>query len=404
MKSNSSQGPVMRSPQRQGNPDIFSPDNIGSASSNRSSNEAGNNSSKSSRSMKKRVITVLAYVLIVLIGLGTGGGIYMFQLLGTIGYTAVNVVSADDYETVDLGSLDSLNAENSGDTTKSWAEGGHTKVFVDPEFPIMEVSQKDKNVENILVFGVDSRGTADINCRADAIMIVSLDNNTKTIKLISLMRDCAVTIEGRSSRDKLTHSYAYGGVGLLINTINSNFGLDVQRFVMFDFNSSSDLIDLVGGVDIDVKVEEVKYANQSIAEQNVLMGDTVPFLTDAGVQTLDGIQAIAWSRIRHADSDFVRTSRQRTVATALMKKVASQNKFAQLNILKDSAGVFETNMTQSDLLRLGTAGIGLIKNIVEYRIPDDGLYTIQENPWMMMIDWEKQVPKLHEYIWGVNAK
>ena len=400
MKSNTNQGPAVRSPQRPGVPDMFSPDNAGNSSPNSTQNESGG---KPVKSMKKRIITALAYVLIIVIGLGTGGGIYMFQLLGSIAYTSVDVVSADDYSTVDIGSLDNLNAENSGDTTKSWAEGGHTKLFVDPDFPIREVAQKDKNVENILVFGVDSRGTADINCRADAIMIVSLDNNTKTIKLISLMRDCGVTIEGRSSVDKLTHSYAYGGVGLLINTINSNFGLDVQRFVMFDFNSSSDLIDLVGGVDIDVKAEEVKYANQSIGEENVLMGDTVPFLTDAGMQTLNGIQAIAWSRIRHADSDFVRTSRQRAVATALMKKVASQNKFAQLNLLKKSAGVFETNMTQADLLRLGTVGISLIKNIVEYRIPDDGLYTIQENPWMMIINWDKQVPKLREYIWGVDA-
>lgn len=400
MKSNTSQGPAVRSPQRPGVSDMFSPDNAGNSSPNRVQNESGG---KPVKSTKKRIIIALAYVLIIAIGLGTGGGIYMFQLLGKIGYTAVNVVSADDYNTVDIGSLDNLNAESSGDTSKSWAEGGHTKLYVDPDFPIREVAQKNKNVENILVFGVDSRGTADIDCRADAIMIVSLDNNTKTIKLISLMRDCGVTIEGRSSVDKLTHSYAYGGVGLLINTINSNFGLDVQRFVMFDFNSSSDLIDLVGGVDIDVKTEEVKYANQSIAEENVLMGDTVPFLTDAGMQTLNGIQAIAWSRIRHADSDFVRTSRQRAVATALMKKVASQNKFAQLNILKKSAGVFETNMTQADLLRLGTVGISLIKNIVEYRIPDDGLYSIQENPWMMIINWDKQVPKLSEYIWGVDA-
>jgi anionic cell wall polymer biosynthesis LytR-Cps2A-Psr (LCP) family protein len=139
-------------------------------------------------------------------------------------------------------------------------------------------------------------------------------------------------------------------------------------------------------VDIDVQANEVKYANQSIEEQNILMGDSVPFLTDAGLQTLDGIQAIAWARIRHADSDFVRTSRQRTVATALMKKVASQNYFTQLSILKKSAGVFETNMTQADLLRLGTTGISLIKNIVEYRIPDDGLYSIQDNPWMMIIN------------------
>ena len=85
---------------------------------------------------------------------------------------------------------------------------------------------------------------------------------------------------------------------------------------------------------------------------------------------------------------------------ALMKKVAAQNRIKQLSILGDSAGMFETNMTQADLLRVGSAAIGLVGNIVEYRIPDDGLYTVQENPWMMIIDWAKQIPKLHEYIWG----
>jgi len=136
--------------------------------------------------------------------------------------------------------------------------------------------------------------------------------------------------------------------------------------------------------------------------QNTLMGSTSPLLTSAGVQTLNGVQAIAWARIRHLDSDFVRSSRQRTVAQALMKKVAAQNKLRQIAILEDAAGMFETNMTQADLLRLGTAGVSLIGNIVQYRIPDDGLFTIQDNPWMMLIDWEKQVPKLHEYIWGTS--
>jgi len=233
-------------------------------------------------------------------------------------------------------------------------------------------------------------------------MIVSMDNNTKSVKLISLMRDSGVTIEGRSSVDKLTHSYAYGGVGLLINTINDNYGLDVQRFVMLDFSSASDVIDLVGGINIDVQANEVKYANQSIFEENVLMDINMPYLTSAGYQNLNGVQAIAWARIRHADSDFVRTSRQRAVATALMKKVASLNTVQQLAVLEDSAGMFETNMTQADLLRVGTVAVKLIKNIVEYRIPDDGLYKIQENPWMMIIDWEEQIPRLHEYIWGTS--
>lgn len=398
MKSNTSQGPAVRSSQRPGSSDIFSPNNVKNTSGFHS--RSGSNS-KPEKPLKKKIITILAYVLIVVIGLGTGGGIYIYQFLGKVGFAAVNIVDKGDYQPVDLGSLDSLDVEN-GDTSSSWAQGGHTKVFVDPAHPIIKVAQKDKNIENIVVFGVDSRGTTDVQCRADAIMIVSLDNKTKSIKIISLMRDCGVTIEGRTNTDKLTHSYAYGGVGLLINTINNNFGLDVQRFVMLDFSSSANLIDIVGGVEIDVKANEVKYANGEVNYQNTLMGSTSPLLTSAGVQTLNGVQAIAWARIRHLDSDFVRSSRQRTVAQALMKKVAAQNKLRQIAILEDAAGMFETNMTQADLLRLGTAGVSLIGNIVQYRIPDDGLFTIQDNPWMMLIDWEKQVPKLHEYIWGTS--
>jgi len=398
MKSNTSQGPAVRTPQRSGSSDIFSPDNIKNSSG---SNSRSGSKSNPEKPLKKRIITILAYILIVVIGLGTGGGIYIYQFLGKVGFAAVNIVDKGDYQPVDLGSLDSLDVEN-GDTSSSWAQGGHTKVFVDPAHPIIKVAQKDKNIENIVVFGVDSRGTTDVQCRADAIMIVSLDNKTKSIKIISLMRDCGVTIEGRTNTDKLTHSYAYGGVGLLINTINNNFGLDVQRFVMLDFSSSANLIDIVGGVEIDVKANEVKYANGEVNYQNTLMGSTSPLLTSAGVQTLNGVQAIAWARIRHLDSDFVRSSRQRTVAQALMKKVAAQNKLRQIAILEDAAGMFETNMTQADLLRLGTAGVSLIGNIVQYRIPDDGLFTIQDNPWMMLIDWEKQVPKLHEYIWGTS--
>lgn len=397
MKSNTSQGPAVRSPQSAGNTDIFSSDYRGNSYSP-TPNRSG---SKQEKPLKKKIITVLIYVLVVVLGLGTGGGIYLSQLMGKVGFAAINVVDKADYTPVDLGSLDSQDVEN-GDTSSSWAQGGHTKVFVDSDFPIKKVTQKDPNVENILVFGVDSRGTDDVQCRADAIMIVSLDNNTKTVKLITLMRDSAVTIEGRSKPDKLTHSYAYGGVGLLINTINDNYGLDIQRFVMLDFSSSANLIDVAGGVDIEVKANEVKYANGEIQYQNDLMGSNEPLLTSSGMQTLSGVQAIAWARIRHLDSDFVRSSRQRTVASALMKKVASENRLAQLALLEDSAGIFETNMTQADLLRLGTVGVSLVKNIVEYRIPDDGLYTVQENPWMEIIDWEKQIPRLHEYIWGTS--
>ena len=359
------------------------------------------NGIKPKMTAKRRAILILLYILIVVFGLFAGGFTYFYiNILGKIGEAYTPFVSKEDYDTIDFDSLDDFDADTSGDTSSSWADGGHTGVYIDADYPIAEVDQIDPDVENILVFGVDSRGTDDVECRADAVMIVSINQKTNTINLVSLMRDTGVTIQGRSSQDKLTHSYKYGGVGLLINTINENYGLDVQRFIMLDFSSAADVIDLVGGIDIDVQAEEVKYANQSINEENELMDSSISLLSYSGEQTLNGVQVIAWARIRHADSDFIRTSRQRTVATALISKVSSMSYLDQLAILEDSAGMFETNMTSMDLLRIATNAMGMADNIQQYRLPDDNMYTVQQDPWMMIVDWDAQLPLLKEYIWG----
>ena len=339
---------------------------------------------------KKRstVVRILVFILVAILGFGAGVAGYLLRIVGNVNYVFTPFVSPEKYDPVDIDNLDALDLE--GDTQSTWQEGGHTKVYVDPDFPIKKVAQKDKNIENILVFGVDSRGSDDVVCRADAMIIVSLDQKTKSIKMTSLMRDCSVHIDGRKDIDKLGHAYAYGGVGLLINTINDNFGMDISRFVMLDFNSSSQIIDIVGGIDINVKSSEVKYANLNLNEQNQLFGTNVPILTHEGNQTLSGAQAIAWARIRYLDSDFVRTGRQRIVATALMVKVSSMDSLDHLALLEDLAGMFETNMKSSDLMRVGLAGVSLIGNMSEYRVPADGMFYTQESPWMMILDWKNK--------------
>jgi LCP family protein required for cell wall assembly len=347
---------------------------------------------------KRTALKVFACLLAAILGFGMGVAIYMYRMVGKVQYVFTPFVNPEKYEPVDIQELDPVSLE--GDTTSSWAEGGHTRVYVHPDFPIKKVTQKDKKIENILIFGIDSRGSNDIVCRADSIMVLTLDQRNDSIKLTSLMRDCAVNIEGKSSQDKLAHSYAYGGVGLLINTINDNFGLDISRFVMLDFNSASQIIDIVGGIDINIESDEVKYANQGILAHNDTLGTNVPYLTHEGYQTISGPQAVAWSRIRHLDSDFVRTGRQRTVATALMTKVASMGTIDQLSVFEDMAGMFETNMQSDDLLRLGMTGSGLVGNMSEYRVPADGMFYSQPDPWMMILDWEKQIPALHLFIWG----
>lgn len=358
------------------------------------------NASKKSRKSKAKM--VLVRILCSLLGLIIGCGLYVFKVLGGFQYVYTPIVSEEDYDTLDLTGDGSLTG---GDVTSSWADGGHTKVYYDPAHPIIKVDQKDKNVENILVFGIDSRGTDDYDCRSDCMMVVSVDKKNDTVKLISLMRDMGVYIgdtkdSQSSTPDKLTHAYAYGGVGLMINTINLNFGLDIQRFVMLDFGSAADVIDLCGGVDIDVTADEVKYANINIQEQNQLTNGNTPLLTAGGRQTLTGVQAVGWSRIRYLDSDFVRTSRQRTIATALIQKVSNMSRFEQMAMLEDSAGMFETNMQSLDLMRVGLNAVPGSHNMSEFRVPEDGLYTVQSDPWMMLVDFDQELPRLHSFIWG----
>ncbi|SCW27457.1 transcriptional attenuator, LytR family [Ruminococcaceae bacterium YRB3002] len=354
---------------------------------------------KSKNKTKKRKGTGLR-VFCAIFGLLVGVFLYFYFVLGKT-YVNIPIISSADYSTIELaeGSL------TGGDVDSAWKDGGHTRVYYNPKHPIIEVERKDPDVENILVFGVDSRKTSDYKCRSDAMMVVSINESANTVKLTSLMRDTGVYIgdtddTAKKKLDKLNAAYAYGGVGLMINTINRTFDLDIQRFVMLDFTSAAKVIDLCGGVEITVSSAEVKYANEFIAYQNKWTGSQSPNIQSSGRQTLNGTQAIAWSRIRYLDSDFVRTSRQRTIAQALIEKVSKLSYFEQLSLLDKSTGMFETNMRPVDLGRVAMAGAKGADNLTQYRVPEDNMYTVQSNPWMMIIDFEQTKTKLHNYIWG----
>ena len=363
------------------------------------SSDRGSEGQKSRKKSKapRYIVRFLAAVL----GLAVGFALYWYYLFGST-FVAVPIVNEEDYSTIEL--VDS-GSTTGGDVTSSWKDGGHTRLYYDPNHPIIEVKQKDPDIENILVFGIDARGTDDYTCRTDSIMVLSINKRAKSVKLITLMRDTGVYIgdtpETLGSRlNKLNSAYHYGGVGEMINTINITFGLDIQRFVMFDFGSAAEMVDLCGGVDIEVKPEELSHANRYLDEMYALDGNTSPHLTRGGLQTLDGHQAVAWTRIRYLDSDFVRASRQRTVAKVMMQKVKEMSYTDKLQLLNDSAGVFETNMRPADIMRVALNCFDCMDNFEEHRIPEDGLYEVQNDPWMMKIDFATQKQRLNDYIWG----
>lgn len=338
---------------------------------------------------------VIGYSLLAVLGLLIGFFAYVLILLGQPLRADIAIVSS--FEPM---FLDSIQLTEDDSTIIPWGEGGRTRVYVHERFPIKSVARKNPDIENVLVFGVDARDSANVVCRADSLIVVTIDRRHDCIKLTSILRDTQVDIAGRSEPDRINAAYAYGGVGLLINTINETFDLDIQRFAMFDFWSASSLIDSLGGVDVTVDAKEVPYLNQCLAEMNGLTGQSEAMVSGHGRQHLSGLQAIAWARIRQLDSDYSRTSRQRMVITALINRYSSASLSSLIALTNSGLSAFETNMNQADMLRLAFESLPVSAEVLEYRVPEDGMYKISPDPWMMILDLDKQVPALQAFIYG----
>lgn len=225
-------------------------------------------------------------------------------------------------------------------------------------------------IKNIALFGIDSEDG--LEGRSDAIMIATIDPVHDKIKLTSLMRDTYVYIDGYGY-DKLNHAYAYGGPELAIKTINQNFGLNIQDFASVNFMSLPKVIDALGGVEISVGLEEYPYVNSITTNINNDYGFNSPLIDHVGPQTLTGVQALAYSRIRStAGGDFERTQRQRTVMGAIFEKAKETSITSYPGILNKIMPMIQTNMSTSDILAMGTRVITMGQgNLEQQRFPLD---------------------------------
>lgn len=187
---------------------------------------------------------------------------------------------------------------------------------------------------NIALLGLDTQDDTFTNSRSDCIMIISINNDTKKVKIASVYRDTYLNIEGHGL-DKVTHAYAFGKAPLALSTINTNLDLDITKYVTIDFNSVIKIVDAIGGVEITVTSAE---ASQ------------IPGVNGAGTYNLTGTQSLAYGRIRKIDSDYVRTERMRTVLIKVFEKAQSLS-LTQLNSLIDKLlPEVTTNITQTEIL------------------------------------------------------
>ena len=183
--------------------------------------------------------------------------------------------------------------------------------------------KNENGITNILLMGTDGR-PGEKNSRSDAMMILTVDGKNKSLKLTSLARDTYVDIPGHG-KQKLTHAYVYGQESLLIETIEQNFELDIQDYATVNFYSFMDIVDTLGGVTVDVQDGEINEMNKFIPETynwntNPNKG-SIQYIETSGVQTLNGYQLLAYSRIRHNDSALERDRRQRNVIQGLINGV-----------------------------------------------------------------------------------
>ena len=251
-------------------------------------------------------------------------------------------------------------------------------------------------VYNVLLIGVDSREDQ-VKGNSDVMILLSVNHNTKKIHMMSFMRDLYADIDGYGVR-KLNAANNLGGPGLLMSTIEKNYGVNIDSYAAVDFFDMASIIDTLGGVDIDVQDNEVQYLNMYLDELCSLQGLNAEdyYIHSAGQTHLNGLQAVAYSRIRYAgNADFQRTQRQRDVLAQLMGKLTGAS-LTQLSQYADEILPHVThNLSQSDLLSQ-LAGITGYKNyeIVQERIPYDDHYTSENE--ILIPDWDYTLPKIQE--------
>jgi len=381
------------------------------------------------KTSKKKIFLICLLIFIVII-VGTLAGIALPLIISynTNAYEEVDIVERsdeyvepatdpqpDEWANVTIGDDEVGRDLTSGGTLPHNVNGGggnikgdsydrnasfgrnENTVSVYGKTPIYKVPQKDPNIENILVLGTDSRDVTRERGRSDAIIILSYNKKTGAIKMVSVLRDCLVPIEGRGW-NRITAAYSFDGVGLAVNTVNRLFDLDIQRFVVVDFNGVTDFIDRAGGVTISLTQKEVDYLTN-------YSGGKVKY--NVGPNNFNGDRALAYMRIRKIDSDFKRTERQRNVIVTLAKKILSEKSLAEIYDLTDFAfGLVKTNISLTELTSAVTdIATGALKNglnIESQHVPYSGAYVNKYYNGMAIVsfDIDDAARRVNNFIYG----
>lgn len=268
-----------------------------------------------------------------------------------------------------------------------------------------------KGYEDVALFGVDNyfNGHADSG-NSDVIMIASINNDTKEVKLVSVYRDTFLDTDIQKDTSpnfhKANRAFALGGAEQSIRMLNASLDLDIEHFITVDFKVVTDVVNMLGGVEIDVDSAELKYINHHIDTTARATGDTPVYLTTTGMQTLNGTQATAYARIRStAGSDFARAERQREVINEIVKKAKKTDLPTINKIINQVFPEICTNYTNADIIRLAAS-------MFSYELADSTGFPFSKYPArlggskgdvVIPADLENNVRALHRYLYNDTA-
>ena len=259
----------------------------------------------------------------------------------------------------------------------------------------------------IAVFGVDSRdGGVGRGANADVQLIVCIDRATGAVKLASVFRDTYLNLAAGSRFAKINEAYADGGPEQAVAALNKNLDLDIEHYATFNWRAVADVITMLGGVDIDITEKEFKYMNAYIHETSIeskvnVKNPAAEYIKKPGMQQLDGVQAVAYARLRYMDDDFTRTKRQREVISQVLDKAKKADLATLTNVIDTVLPQIAFNVDVGDILELA-------KGVNKYNIVGSEGFPYDLRTQMMgkkgdcviPLSLASNVTKLHEYLFG----
>jgi LCP family protein required for cell wall assembly len=346
---------------------------------------------------KGRVRRALAIVLVVLLMLTGSGMIYYYNALDSLNFEELEeetVATEATAETVD----------EPGDINTTLSESDLLS---------------DSKILNIMLFGEDNHSKNSTG-RSDSMILCSIDNRAKAIKLTSFQRDTYVYIPGYGY-NKINASYSYGGASLAIKTVEANFGIKIDRYAVVDFSSFKKIIDVLGGVTMNITAEEAGYINWQMYI-NKQASDRNTLEEVDGKVKLNGQEALWYARNRGFDEkgysvtysgdDWDRTKRQRKLLQTIFKSLKKANLAQIVSIVSEVGPLVTTNLKKDEITGLVSHALSYVKyDVKQYNVPQDGVWSYDQvliNGWKSSIiridDMDSCREKLAKFVFGDALK